>query len=71
MGHIEVASGVMIQAKSGIGSNIKEPNSKMYGYPAMEYQSYLKSYAYFKKLPEIVSQLRQLGKDLDVLKQEL
>jgi UDP-3-O-[3-hydroxymyristoyl] glucosamine N-acyltransferase len=71
MGHIEVASGVMIQAKSGIGSNIKEPNSKLYGYPAMEYQSYLKSYAYFKKLPEIVSQLRQLEKELDVLKQEL
>lgn len=71
MGHIEVASGVMIQAKSGIGSTIKEPNSKLYGYPAMDYQAYLRSYAYFKKLPEIVAQIRQLEKELDVLKQEL
>ncbi|MFZ1703751.1 MAG: UDP-3-O-(3-hydroxymyristoyl)glucosamine N-acyltransferase [Saprospiraceae bacterium] len=71
MGHIDVAPGVMIQAKSGIGSNVKEPNSKLYGYPAMDYQAYLKSYAYFKKLPDIVAQMRSIAKELDMLKQEL
>lgn len=69
VGHVEIAPGAMVQAKTGINSSIKEPNSKLYGYPAMEYQSYLKSYAYFKKLPEIVSKFRELEKDLDVLKQ--
>lgn len=71
VGHIEIASGTMIQAKSGVNANIKESNSKLYGYPAMDYQAYLKSYAYFKKLPEIVAQLRQFGKDFDNLKHDL
>ncbi len=59
-GHISIADGTMIQAKSGISSNIKEPNSKLYGYPALEYSSYLKSYAYFKKLPDMAVKLKQL-----------
>lgn len=70
-GHVEIASGVMIQAKSGVNSNVTEPNAKLYGYPAMEYLSYLKSYAYFKKLPEIVNKMRELEKELDFVKQSL
>ena len=69
-GHVEIADGTMIQAKSGINSSVKQPFSKLYGYPAMEYQAYLKSYAYFKKLPEIISKFRELEKEVDVLKQE-
>ncbi len=59
-GHISIADGTMIQAKSGISSNIKEENSKLYGYPALEYGQYLKSYAYFKKLPELAEKLKNL-----------
>jgi UDP-3-O-[3-hydroxymyristoyl] glucosamine N-acyltransferase len=70
-GHVDIAPGVMIQAKSGINSTIKEANVKLYGYPAMEYQSYLKSYAYFKKLPEIVHKMREIEKELDKVKQSL
>jgi len=69
VGHIEIAEGAMIQAKTGVSSSVKEKNSKLYGYPAMDYQSYLKSYAYFKKFPEIVSQLRLLEKEIDKVKQ--
>jgi UDP-3-O-[3-hydroxymyristoyl] glucosamine N-acyltransferase len=63
-GHISIADGTLIQAKSGISSNIKEPNSKLYGYPALEYSSYLKSYAYFKKLPDMAEKLRQIEMQL-------
>jgi UDP-3-O-[3-hydroxymyristoyl] glucosamine N-acyltransferase len=59
-GHISIADGTMIQAKSGISSNIKEPNSKLYGYPALDYSHYLKSYAYFKRLPDMADKIRQL-----------
>ncbi len=59
-GHISIADGTMIQAKSGISSNIKEPNSKLYGYPALEYGNYLKSYAHFKKLPDMAEKLKQM-----------
>jgi UDP-3-O-[3-hydroxymyristoyl] glucosamine N-acyltransferase len=68
-GHVKIAKGTMIQAKSGISSTVKEANSKLYGYPAMDYQAYLKSYAYFKKLPEIVNKMREIEKDVDLLKQ--
>lgn len=71
VGHLELATGVMIQAKSGVNSSVKEANAKLYGYPAIEYQSYLKSYAYFKKLPEIVSKMREIEKELDFVKQSL
>ncbi len=68
VGHINIADGAMIQAQSGIASSIKEKDAKLYGYPAIDYQTYLKSYAYFKKLPEIVHQLRLIQSQLDNLK---
>lgn len=67
-GHISIADGTMIQAKSGISANITEPNSKLYGYPALEYNQYLKSYVYFKKLPELAEKLRQMEQELQKLK---
>lgn len=60
VGHIQIADRVMIQAQSGVASSVKEVGSKLYGYPAINYQSYLKSYAYFRKLPDMASQLRYL-----------
>lgn len=62
VGHIKIADGAMIQAQSGISSNIKEPNSKLYGSPAIDYQNYLKSYAHFRKLPDIANQLWTIEK---------
>jgi UDP-3-O-[3-hydroxymyristoyl] glucosamine N-acyltransferase len=69
-GHISVADRTLIQAKSGISSNISEKGKKMYGYPAIDYQNYLKSYAYFKNFEQLVDKLRKLEKDIDLLKQE-
>jgi UDP-3-O-[3-hydroxymyristoyl] glucosamine N-acyltransferase len=66
-GHIKVCDGTIVQAKSGISSNTN-PNDKLYGYPALPYNQYLRSYAYFKKLPEIVDELRQLKIELQKLK---
>jgi UDP-3-O-[3-hydroxymyristoyl] glucosamine N-acyltransferase len=68
VGHIKIANGVGVQAKSGIAGNIPEENSKWYGYPAISYNKYLKSYAHFKNLPEMAAKLRQLEKELQELK---
>lgn len=68
VGHVKVADRVIIQAKSGVASNVSMEGSKLYGYPAIDYQRYLKSYAYFKSLSEIVDKIRQLEKELDYLK---
>jgi len=68
-GHLSIADGTMIQAQSGISSTIKGPNAKLYGSPAIDYQNYLKSYAYFRKFPDIVQQLRTLQTAVDKLGQ--
>jgi len=59
-GHISIADGTMIQAKSGIAKKVTEENSRLFGYPAIEYMSYLKSYAHFKRLPEMNNLVHQL-----------
>lgn len=69
-GHIVLANGTMVQAQSGISASIKNENAKLYGSPAIDYQNYLKSYAYFRKFPEIVQQLRKLQSEIDILKQQ-
>lgn len=66
-GHIQIADGTMIQAKSGLSSSVKEENSKLYGYPALEYGHYLKSYAYFKRLPELAEKIKLLEKAIENL----
>lgn len=60
VGHIQVANKVQVQAQSGVASSIKEEGSKVYGYPALSYQDYLRSYALFRKFPEIEKRIRQL-----------
>lgn len=67
VGHIQIADGAMIQAQSGIGSSVRSPKSKLYGTPAIEYSNYLKSYAHFRNLPDIVHQLRSLEKKVNEL----
>ena len=68
IGHVQIADGVQIQAKSGIGKTIKEENSKWWGYPALPYYDYLRSYTVFKHLPELrrmVEALRRRDNEKD------
>lgn len=67
VGHLSIADNTLVQAQSGVASNISEPNRKLYGYPAIEYQKYLKAYSYFKRLPEIVHSIREMEQKLDKL----
>ena len=68
-GHINIADGTMIQAKSGLSKGTKE-NDKLFGYPAIEYNSYLKSYAHFKKLPETDLLIKELMQRIEKLEAE-
>lgn len=64
VGHIKVADGTKIQAQSGIAASITEDNSAVYGSPALPYSNYLRSYAVFKKLPELYRKISELEKKL-------
>jgi UDP-3-O-[3-hydroxymyristoyl] glucosamine N-acyltransferase len=57
-GHIEIADGTQIQGQSGITSSVKKPNTFLFGYPAINYKDYIRSYAVFKKLPELYRQFK-------------
>jgi len=62
VGHITIANGTMIQAQSGINKTLKEENGKWYGSPAIKYIDFLKSFAFFRKLPKIDERIRNLEK---------
>ncbi|MEM6316327.1 MAG: UDP-3-O-(3-hydroxymyristoyl)glucosamine N-acyltransferase [Bacteroidota bacterium] len=62
VGHIHIADGTRVQAQSGVTKSIKQPNSKIYGYPAINYQDYLRAYALFRRLPDLEKRIRQLEK---------
>ena len=67
-GHLKIGDGTEIQAQSGIASNISD-GSRLYGSPALEYRQYLKSYAVFKQLPELLKELQNLREKVDLLSQ--
>jgi len=71
IGHLKIADGAKIQAQSGVAGSVKQEDAKLYGYPAINYQSYLKSYAHFKALPDMASDIKELKRELDRLKSEL
>lgn len=63
-GHINIPDGVEIQAQSGIISSNLEPNEKIFGSPAIGYANYLKSYAVFKQLPDLLKRIAALEREL-------
>ncbi|MCU0323940.1 MAG: UDP-3-O-(3-hydroxymyristoyl)glucosamine N-acyltransferase [Spirosomaceae bacterium] len=63
-GHITIANGTKIGAQAGVLSNVKKENTSLTGTFAIELKDYLKSYAVFKKLPQLEKQLRDLDNKL-------
>ena len=62
VGHITVADGAQVQAQSGVAASIGEEGSAVYGSPALPYSQYLRAYAVFKRLPELLRKLTKLEK---------
>ncbi len=71
VGHLNIADGAQIQAQSGVAGSVKEENAKLYGYPAIEYNTYLRAFAQMKNLPEMAKKLRVMEKELEALKTKL
>ncbi|MCB0568635.1 MAG: UDP-3-O-(3-hydroxymyristoyl)glucosamine N-acyltransferase [Phaeodactylibacter sp.] len=64
IGHIQIADGSQVQAQSGVITPLTEPNQAIAGAPAINYKDYFRSYAVFKKLPELYRKLHQLEQKL-------
>jgi len=61
-GHLVIANNTSIGAQGGISKSIKEEGQKLIGYPVFDIKDYFRSYAVFKKLPDLHDRLRQLEK---------
>jgi len=48
-GHISVADGTVLAGHSGIIGTVRKPGTTLMGYPALEYGTYMRAYAQFRK----------------------
>ncbi|HHT03990.1 MAG TPA: UDP-3-O-(3-hydroxymyristoyl)glucosamine N-acyltransferase [Bacteroidales bacterium] len=65
-GHITIGDNVKIGAQSGIMSNI-EDNASVLGSPSWSARPYMKSYLYFRKLPDLADKINELEKRIKEL----
>jgi UDP-3-O-[3-hydroxymyristoyl] glucosamine N-acyltransferase len=69
-GHIHIPDLVEIQAQSGVHSGKISKGARLFGYPAINYSDYLKSYVVFKQLPALLKRLEELEKQVAARKNE-
>ncbi len=63
-GHLVLANNTSVGAQTGISKSTKE-GQKLFGYPGVEVKEYFKSYAVFRKLPDLQWRLRQLEEKMN------
>jgi len=68
VGHISIAKGSQIQAKSGISRSIVDEGRKWAGAPAVSYQDNLRSQVVINRLPELEKKVNELEKIIAELK---
>ncbi|NJM25240.1 MAG: UDP-3-O-(3-hydroxymyristoyl)glucosamine N-acyltransferase [Bacteroidia bacterium] len=59
-GHLVVANNTSLGAQSGVSKSIAKEGQRLIGYPAFDVKEYFRSYAVFKRLPDINFRLREL-----------
>jgi UDP-3-O-[3-hydroxymyristoyl] glucosamine N-acyltransferase len=63
-GHLVIANQTSLGAQSGVSKSIEEEGQRLLGYPAIDIKDYFRSYAVFKKLPDLNHRLRDLEKKI-------
>lgn len=69
VGHLSIADGSKIAAKSGIPKTIKKEDTVVQGAPAFEFFDYQRSYVLFKNLPKLKKQIDELERKVSGLTQ--
>ncbi len=64
VGHISIAKGNQVQAKSGINRSIEEEGKKWGGAPALSYQNFMRSRVVIQRLPDMERKIEELEKAL-------
>ena len=48
-GHVSVADKTVLAGQSGIIGDVRTSGRKLMGYPALDYRTYMRAYAHFKR----------------------
>lgn len=67
-GHIKIGNYIKVGAQSGIGSDTLKDNISLWGSPAFDYKQASRSIIAYKSLPEMVTRLNLLERELKELK---
>src|SRR5690606_27911293 len=59
-GHLVIANNTSLGAQAGVSKSITKEGQRLLGYPVFDIKEYFKSYAVFKKLPDINYRLKEL-----------
>lgn len=60
VGHITIGNRTSVGAQSGIGGSVKKEGTALSGSPAFDYKTNLKSFAVYKKLPQLMKRIEEL-----------
>lgn len=69
-GHLQIANGNQFGGQAGVLGNILEEDKKWFGTPVMEVRDSLRSSAVIRRLPELMSRIDALEKELKKIKSE-
>ncbi len=67
VGHITLADRTSIGAQSGVGGSVKKEGTALSGSPAFDYKTNLKSFAVYKKLPQLLKKVEELEEKIITL----
>ncbi len=71
VGHITIPDNVKIGAQSGVASKLAKDGEVLLGSPAFNISNYRRSYAYFRNLPKLASEINDMQKQLKELQKNL
>lgn len=69
-GHLQIANGNQFGGQAGVLGNITDEDKKWFGTPVMEVRDSLRSSAVIRRLPELMSRIDALEKELKKIKNE-
>lgn len=64
-GHLTLANGTQIGGQAGIMKTVSKPNSMLFGTPAFDKNEFMKSFAVFKKLPDLYKEIKEINQKID------
>ena len=66
-GHLVIANNTSLGAQAGVSKSVTKEGQRLIGYPVFDIKEYFRSYAVFKKLPDINYRLKELEEKVNTL----